>query len=61
MGWSGSERRYRKLTLVTRRGHRKLASVMASRIRRGLQLPYGRQAFRRGWAPTPDIPRPKNL
>lgn len=60
-GWIGSERRYRKIILVTRRGHRALASVMASRIRRGLQIPYGRQAFRRGWAPTPDIPPPKNL
>ena len=36
-----------------------LGSMLASRIRRGLQLPYGRQAHRRGWAPTADVPPPK--
>ena len=31
----------------------------AARIRRGLQLPYGLQAHRRGWALTADVPPPK--
>ncbi len=58
-GWIGSETRYKKIFLIVRRNTEALASTLASRIRRGLQLPYGRQAHRRGWAPTADVPPPK--
>lgn len=58
-GWIGNEARPGKFVLIVRRGAKALASTNASRIRRGLQLPYGRQAFRRGWAPTADVPPPK--
>ena len=58
-GWIGGETRHKKIVLIVRRNKEALAAVLASRIRRGLQLPYGRQAFRRGWAPTADVPPPK--
>jgi hypothetical protein len=58
-GWLGSERRIKHVNEIIRRGHRKLASVRSSRARRGLALPYGVQAHRLGFAPTPDVPPPR--
>ena len=44
-GWIGKERSPGKFVLIVRRGAKALASMNAARIRRGLQLPYGRQAL----------------
>jgi hypothetical protein len=57
-GWVGSERRYRKIFQVVRRGHHALRKMLAARDRRGLSLPYGPQAHRLGLAPTPGVPPP---
>jgi hypothetical protein len=58
-GWLGSERRIKHVHQIVRRGHRKLASVLSARARRGLGLPYGMQAHRLGFAPSPDVPPPR--
>jgi hypothetical protein len=57
-GWLGSERRIKQIHETIRRGYSTLRSVEGARIRRGLHLPYGKQAFRLGWAPNPEVPPP---
>lgn len=57
-GWLGSERRIKHIRETIRRGWRALRQVEGARIRRGLHLPYGKQAHRLGWALTPDVPPP---
>lgn len=58
-GWVGSDRRYKRIMRIVRRGDKALRNLTSARVRRGLSLPYGKQAYRLGFAPTPDVPPPR--